>query len=107
MMNNDFISKTHCVFKLTFHVIFITKFIKQVFSPDILKDLILILSQLAKDVNTKITEINGESDHIHFLLEITPQDCLGSLIGYLKRKSSSLLQKTYKFPYYNNHSKTL
>lgn len=58
-------------------------------------------------MDVKIVEINGESDHIHFLLEITPQDKLGSVIGALKARSSSLLLLKHKFPYWGKHNRTL
>ena len=54
-----------------------------------------------------ITEINGEEDHIHFLLELTPQDTLGNVIGALKAASSSYLHDRYSFPYWGKHSRTL
>jgi putative transposase len=107
MRNNNFKSKTHCVFNLTYHIVFITKFRKHIFSPQILSYLISILPQIAEQYKLKITEINGEADHIHFLLEASPQDCLGSVIGTLKCRSSSELQKVYKFPFWGKLSKTI
>ena len=94
MRNNNFKSKTHCVF--------VTKFRRHILTPDI-----LILTQLAEDVNTKITEINGESDHIHFLLETTPQDTLGSVIGSLKCASSRIILNKHGPFFYGKHKRTL
>lgn len=48
-------------------------------------------------MSVSISEINGEEDHIHFLLETTPQDKLGSVIGALKVRSSSYLHNKYVF----------
>jgi len=62
---------------------------------------------MAKQMSVSISEINGEEDHIHFLLETTPQDSLGNVIGALKAWSSSYLQDKYTFPYWGKHSRTL
>jgi putative transposase len=62
---------------------------------------------MAKRMSLSISEINGEEDHIHFLLETTPQDNLGSVIGALKVRSSSYLHNKYTFPYWGKHSRTL
>ena len=107
MRNNNFKRKAHCVYSLTFHVIFVTKFRFQILTPEIISNLQLIIPKLCQDVKCSVLEINGEADHVHFLLETSPQDCLGSLIGYLKCKSSSILKQKFKFPYYGKHVKTL
>ena len=62
---------------------------------------------MAEQMQVKITEINGDIDHVHFLLELTPQDTLGNVIGALKSKSSSYLKNKYVFPYFGKHLRTL
>jgi len=62
---------------------------------------------MAKSMSINILEINGDADHIHFLLELTPQDTLGNVIGALKAKSCSYLKSKYTFPYWGKHISTL
>jgi len=62
---------------------------------------------MAEKMLVRITEINGDTDHVHFLLELTPQDTLGNVIGALKAKSSSYLKHKYNFPYFGKHLPTL
>ena len=99
--------KTHCLFYLTFHVIFVTKFRYRCLNHAILSNLKSLLPELAQLMRVRIIEINGENDHIHFILETTPQDTLGTIIGALKAKSSSILHDKYKFPYWGKHARTL
>jgi len=40
-------------------------------------------------------------------METSPQDNLGSVIGVLKCKSTSLVLDNYKLPYYGKHKRTL
>lgn len=102
-----FSSGNHCVYNLTFHVIFVTKFRRRCLSRSVLEDSYKIIPNIAESIGVDIQEIKGESDHIHLILSTKPTDCLASIIGVLKSKSSSLLQKKHTFPYWGNHSRTL
>lgn len=73
----------------------------------VLKELQSIMPKIAKEYNIGITEIDGERDHIHFLMELSPQDRPSTLISVLKSKSTSYLLTRFKFPYFGKHSKTL
>ena len=99
--------KKHCIFSLCFHVIFVTKFRKHCLSPQILLNIIQTLPKIAREINIEVTEINGESDHIHFLLEITPLDRLSSVIGILKAKLTKHLYSLFSFPYWGRCRRTL
>ena len=107
MRYNDLKSKAHCKFLLVYHVVFVTKFRYRCLSHDILQDLLSVLPKMAEEMLVKITDINGDKDHMHFLLELSPQDTLGNVIGALKAKSSSYLKRKYKFPYFGKHLTTL
>ena len=107
MRYNNLKSKAHCKFFLVFHVVLVTKFRFKVLKPNILLDIVSILPEIASSINVKITEINGSLDHIHFLLETTPQDNLGSIIGSLKCRSTKIIISKYNLPYYGKHSRTL
>jgi putative transposase len=62
----------------------------------------------AQTLHLSITEIKGESDHIHFLLDTQPTDKLSNVIGILKCKSAGFLySKGHSFPYWGKLSKTV
>ena len=108
MPDKRFIGHNHCVFKLTFHVIFVTKFRKKCLNADVLDCLYESIPRIAKEMGVSVGEIKGEPDHIHFLLETTPTDKLSSLIGVLKCKSTqSLLLNGFKFPFWGSLVRTL
>jgi len=106
-MSSKFSSGHHCVYSLTFHVIFVTKFRNPCLSQPILVDTYKLIPEIAKSIGVNITEIKGESDHIHLILSTKPTDCLSSIIGCLKSKSSSLLHQKHTFPYWGKHKRTL
>lgn len=107
MMYDNLKRKNHCVYFICYHIIWVTKFRYNCLTQSILQDIIQTLPKMAETMQVKITEINGESDHIHFILELSPQDTLGNVVGALKSKSASYLKSKYKFPYWGKHLRTL
>jgi REP element-mobilizing transposase RayT len=49
------------------------------------------LRESAEFVNCQIVEVNGEENHIHFLLDTPPTVVLSELIGKLKSKTAAAL----------------
>jgi len=94
---------------LSFHVVFVTKFRNKVIDQNILEFIKTIFPQIAKSINIEIDQINGLSDHIHFIMRLTPQDKICNIIGTLKSKSASLIHDKFdlsKF-YWEQHKRTL
>lgn len=108
MPDKRFVGNNHCVYKLTFHVIFVTKFRRKCLSQLALDRLYESIPRIARNMQVTVGEIKGEADHIHFLLDTTPTDTLASLIGAIKSKSTKdLLDNGFKFPFWGKLSRTL
>jgi len=60
-----------------------------------LKWLEQILRNVYLNFDVKLTEFNGENDHIDFLIEYPPKVQLSQLINVLKGVSSRLMRKEY------------
>jgi len=86
--NQNFNTSSHCVFRLTYHVVWCVKFRRHILTALRRGSLFKSLSEIAQSVNCKILEINGEEDHIHFILETPPTINLSETIGKLKSKSA-------------------
>ena len=88
---------------------FVTKFRYQVLSPNILEFIKTTIPEIAKSINIEIDQINGQSDHIHFIMRLTPQDKICNIVSILKSKSASLIHDKFdlsKF-YWEQHKRTL
>ncbi len=72
-----------------------TKYRKKVFTDAILKDLEAIFKDVARDFESEIIEMNGESDHIHLLLNYPPKVSISKLVNSLKGVSSRLIRKQH------------
>lgn len=106
--NYDLKRKKHQVFLLTYHIVLVTKFRKKCLTHEILEFLKVNIVKFCEEVKIECIEINGEEDHIHLLISITPQDTISSLIASLKCKTASLVHDNFKnLPYWGRHKRTL
>lgn len=107
MRDKNPVSHNHCVFNLTFHVVFVTKFRRKCLTDAALAELDRFLPEYATELGLSILEIKGEADHLHFILQTTPTDRLSNIVGILKSKSSSfLISKKYACPNWGKLSRT-
>jgi putative transposase len=75
--------------------VFITKYRKKVITPEILKDLENIFSRLCANAKGELVEFKGESDHVHLLVDISPDIAPAKLVNTLKTISSRMIRKKY------------
>ena len=83
------------VYSIQYHIVWCVKYRKKVLSTEIENSLISILNQIAKDNNFSILESNGDLDHIHLLIDCSPQHYIPNIIKALKGVSARLLIKEY------------
>ena len=85
----------HCVFQLHIHLVFVTKYRKQVFNDKILRDLEIIFRDVCQNFETELVEMNGETEQIHLLLNYPPKVSVSKLVNSLKGVSSRLIRKQH------------
>ncbi|MFW2066437.1 IS200/IS605 family transposase [Acinetobacter johnsonii] len=96
-------SHYHCVYKLTYHLVLVTKYRKKCLSNEMLNRLEEIVKKNCADWEIDFLEFNGEADHIHLLLEMHPNIMPSKFINNLKTVSSRLIRKEFEEelkPYY-------
>lgn len=63
----------HCTFLLHVHLVFVTKFRREVFTKQILDDLKEIFFDVCADFESELIEFDGEDDHVHLLVNYPPK----------------------------------
>jgi len=86
----------HVVYKMHAHIIFVTKYRGKVLSHDILTKMEIMMRKICCDHDVVLSEFNGESDHVHLLVEYKPTLMPSKLINALKGTTSRELKKTYQ-----------
>lgn len=89
----DYRTGRHCVFALHVHLVFVTKYRRDVLSELAIRDLAAIFAKVCKDFEATLVECSGEDDHVHLLVEYPPKLTLSRLVNSLKGVSSRLLRE--------------
>ncbi|MEV5412631.1 IS200/IS605 family transposase [Thermopolyspora sp. NPDC052614] len=85
----------HCVFVLHAHLVFVTKFRHRVFDGPHLERMEQIMREVCADFECELTEFNGESNHVHLLVNFPPKVALSRLVNSLKGVSSRRLRTEF------------
>ena len=91
--NTDIRHGRHCVFLIHVHLVFVTKYRREVFTKEILNDLHVIFAQTCLDFEAELVEFDGEDDHVHLLVNYPPKVAVSNLVNSLKGVSSRLVRK--------------
>jgi len=91
--NNDIRHGRHCVFAMHVHLVFVTKYRREVFTKAILDDMRTIFEIVCRDFEAELVEFDGEDDHVHLLVNYPPKVAISSLVNSLKGVSSRMLRK--------------
>jgi putative transposase len=94
-MNQDYIHKARGVSDLKCHLVLTTKYRRRIFDEAMLIRLESIIAGLMVQWDGRLIELNGETDHVHLLIQYTPQVELSKLINNLKTVSSRYLRKEF------------
>jgi putative transposase len=90
----------HSVSNLKAHLVCVTKYRRKIFDNESLEVIEISFKEVAKKMDFKILEFNGESDHIHTLLEYPPKLSISTIVNSLKGVSSRMYGKAgFKKPY--------
>lgn len=94
--NNDIRHGRHCVFNIHVHLVFVTKYRREVFTKAILDELRILFTKICIDLEAELIEFDGEDDHVHLLVNYPPKLAISVLVNSLKGVSSRMIrQKNY------------
>ena len=83
----------HCVFEMHVHLVFVTKYRRNVFTKEVLDDLKIFFEKVCLDFESELVEMDGEDDHVHLLVNYPPKVSVSALVNSLKGVSSRMIRK--------------
>ena len=83
------------IYSLRYHVVWCVKYRHRVLTPQIASNLKEILFKIAKDNSFDILEFNTEEDHVHLLIDCSPQHYIPDIMKAMKGVSARLLMKNH------------
>ena len=75
------------------HLVFVTKYRRQVFDGAAIEELRGIFTKVCADFDAELRACDGEDDHVHLLIEYPPKVAISTLVNSLKGVSSRLLRQ--------------
>ena len=75
------------------HLVFVTKYRRNVFTKEILDALNPIFDAVCNDFEATLLEFDGEDDHVHLWVTYPPKVTISKLVNSLKGVSSLLIRK--------------
>lgn len=94
-MSSNYRRGFRSVYKLTAHVVLVTKYRKKAINQERLTRLKEIFEQTLLKWDCLLVDFNSESDHCHLIVEFKPDVELSKLIANLKTVSSRLIRKEF------------
>jgi transposase IS200-family protein len=86
--NTDIRRGRHAVWDLHVHLVFITKYRRNVFTHDMLTACENIMREVCESFGATLDEFNGETDHVHLLVRYPATVTVSKLVNSLKGVSS-------------------
>lgn len=83
------------VYAIQYHIVWCVKYRHKVLKGNIDKRLFEVLQKIADDNGFSIIEINSDLDHVHLLIDCSPQHYIPDMIKALKGVSARLLMKEF------------
>ena len=83
------------VYSIQYHIVWCVKYRHPILTNEVEKRLFEILYKITEDNKFQILECNGNKDHIHLLINCSPQHYIPDMIKALKGVSARLLMKEY------------
>lgn len=84
------------VYSIQYHIVWCVKYRHKIITEQIENRLIEILNKIADDNGFQILECNTDKDHIHFLVNCSPQHYIPDMVKALKGVSARLLMKEFR-----------
>ena len=75
------------------HWVFVAKHRRKLFDSAAIECLRAVFSTMCHDFGARLTEMDGEDDHVYLLIDYPPKVAVSNLVNSLKDVSSRLLRK--------------
>jgi putative transposase len=83
------------VYSLHCHLVFVTKYRRSVFTDEHLTWLESMFNEICEKLEVQLIEFNGETDHVHLLINYPPKVCISTLVNSFKGVSSRMFAKKF------------
>ncbi|MBP7508260.1 MAG: IS200/IS605 family transposase [Prolixibacteraceae bacterium] len=87
---------SHTVYDIKYHIVWITKYRKQILRADIAERLRDLIREICRTNDVEIIKGHISKDHVHLFLSVPPHISVSQLVKFLKGKTSRKLLMEFK-----------
>lgn len=86
---------SHSVFSVKLHFVFVTRYRRKAITAEMMTRMRQMFEQVCKTMDCELLEFDGESDHVHLLVDFHPKQSIAAVAGSLKACTSRAMQKEF------------
>ncbi len=98
---------SHSVYSIHLHVVLVTKYRRKVITLPMIERMGEIFQHICKKKKSLMLQFDGESDHVHLLIDLHPDNNISQLVASLKSASSRIIRKEFKSEVDKAYSKSV
>jgi putative transposase len=95
--NKEYSYTPTLVYSCQYHVIWATKYRRNVLTPEVQVRLKEIIKQVSEEMKFFVLEMEMMEDHVHLLLDVNPHIGIYKIVSQIKGMSSKLLREEFNF----------
>lgn len=95
-MKTNYHHSFRSVYNLTAHFVFVTKYRRKVFLAEHIERLEQVFKSICQTRGCALIEFNGESDHVHLIVDYPPTLSVSNLVANLKATSSKTMWREFE-----------
>jgi putative transposase len=94
-MSTQLRKASHSVFSIHLHIIFVTKYRRKVLTKAMIEDAVRVFERVLEANSSILSSCEGESDYLHLLVDLHPDNNISNLVSSLKSASSRIIRQKY------------
>ncbi|MDJ0535874.1 MAG: IS200/IS605 family transposase [Xenococcaceae cyanobacterium MO_207.B15] len=87
---------SHSVYSIHLHLVLVTKYRRKVITLPMIERMAEIFQNICKKKKSLMLQFDGESDHVHLLIDLHPDNNISQLVASFKSASSRIIRKEFK-----------
>ena len=91
----EYHSSNHCKYSCQYHVIFCPKYRRKVLIDGVDERFKTLVKSKESDYNYEVIEMEVMPDHVHLLLDMSPDSAINQVIGKIKGYTSHVLREEF------------
>jgi putative transposase len=86
---------SHSVFSVKLHFVFVTRYRRKAITAEMMTRMRQMFEQVCKTMDCELLGFDGESDHVHLLVDFHPKQSIAAVAGSLKACTSRAMRKEF------------